>query len=68
MTVTINFVDSRVRKIEAKDVTIHKNDAGVLCVSIKTDKNVITYYASTIASINYDVQKPHINVSSVFVW
>lgn len=68
MTVTINFVDSKVKMYQAKDVSVHTNENGVLCVTILTEAQSLTFYASTILSINYDVQKPHINVTGVFVW
>lgn len=69
MKVTINFVNSRVKQYDAKDVKFYLDSNNTLCVDVVLSSGAInTFYASTIASINYDVKKPKLNVTSVMIW
>jgi len=69
MKITINFVDSRVKVFsDAKECAYHLDQNGTLCLSVITVTGIETFYASTVASVNYDIQKPQLNVTSVFIW
>lgn len=66
--IKINFIDSRQVVIDAKSVQIRPDQDGTLTLYVMNGESIVAYLVSTIASVEYEVEKPHIKVNSVFVW